>query len=137
MSWPLALGFIALVGSKIAAHVMQFRASQLLTHDQRNQVATTRVLNRISSWHLLFYPGLMIAGLAAILPSLRFPWVYALLLLWVTVMGWHHVALREQLRRLALPNAYLKRAWHSELVTYGGLFALVVSMAYEFARVRS
>jgi len=44
------------------------------------------------------------------------------------------VALSKRLRKLNLPNAYLKRAWHSDLVRCGGLCVLLATWAYQFVR---
>ncbi len=134
MLWSRIVIFLALSGSLLVGSHMKARATQLLSPEQSNQVATVRAMRWLARTFLLFYVGAALVILVALgVPVLPINF-YVLVVVAASVAVWAHVSYFRKLRALGLPPAYLDAVRHSRVVVYCALLVIMAIIMYEGMR---
>jgi len=123
---PLALAIVAMFGALIASRITRERSLRLLTSEQKvalvDSFSGSRVLYLVVALGVVV---LYILALALRVPA-RAAYVYALIAPWLGVLAWSHVAVARRLRRLQMPQAYIRTFHRARFMVYGGLGVFLI-----------
>ena len=130
---PILLGALVLFGTMIAGRVVREGSLRLLTQEQKARLVDAFARSRI------VYPAVALGNIGLFLVMdaagvpLRIAYFGGLMAPWLIFLGWTHVAIVKRLRRLDLPEGYVKAFQRARLLSYAGvgvfLACLIVTIA--------